>query len=807
MRGVFLSFFSVLMFPLITLYGQTMVNEHTPLSTYKTFAAKFPSEKAYLHFDKPYYAAGDTIYFKAYVALGNNHRLSDLSGVLHVDLINTQNKIDRSIKLPINNGVAWGDFALADSLPQGNYRIRAYTRWMQNEGNDAFFEKTIPVGSLQSNKVPESAAAAPNRVAGKPDVQFFPEGGVLVAGIRAQVAFKAIGPDGAGIDVKGELTENDSKVVTSFASTHLGMGSFYFTPEAGKTYTIKTVYAGADPVVSLLPKAAEEGITLAVNNDSLPKASVTITASSGYFRQNRNKQFSLLIASGGAITSVPCTLDSSLITLDILKRHLKTGIASVTLFSPDNQPLCERLFFVQNYDLLHIHISSDKQSYAKRENVQLHFGVRTRADSAAAGHFSVSVTNEAIVPVEENKERTILTDLLLTSDLKGFIEQPDYYFIDPSSKTNADLDLVMLTHGYRRFDWKKILNNDYPPIAFQPEKGLEINGMAKTLMGKDVVNGTVSLIPLNGGPLLTSTTDDKGNFSFNNLQFADSTRFELSATKAKGSNLTKLIYLKDKDEPQLIAANWSWAIPENKALEGPYLHHAEKVQEQLNLNGLGKGKMLKEVAIKASKIAPATINGQYGVADQVIRGDQIRYGGSLGLRLMGLGNGLKFRVLSGNRFIPQLKRSVLPMLIVWNGQEMPADFDLSTINTGSIESIEIMTSATAAKPGFEGVMIIKTNFGTQAKDLVSTGVLSIVAKGFYQAREFYTPKYDHPNDDLKRPDLRSTIYWQPELITDKHGEAALNFYNADGTGTYRVVMEGIDENGNLGRTVYRYKVE
>jgi hypothetical protein len=139
----------------------------------KSFAVAHPTEKAYLHFDKPYYVAGDTIYFKAYTTMGERHMLSRISGVLHVDLININNKIDQSINLQVDNGISWGDFALPDSLPTGNYLVRAWTQWMRNSSG-GFFQKIIRIGSLQSSKVLESNTA--KAVVGKPDVQFFPEG-------------------------------------------------------------------------------------------------------------------------------------------------------------------------------------------------------------------------------------------------------------------------------------------------------------------------------------------------------------------------------------------------------------------------------------------------------------------------------------------------------------------------------------------------------------------------------------------------------------------------------------------------------
>ena len=201
------------------------------------------SEKAYLQFDRSYYVAGDTIYFKAYVTQGEQHQLSNLSGVLHADLISPDNKIASSIKLQLINGLAWGDFFLPDSLPKGNYRVRAYTQLMRNEGDGAFFERLIPVGSAEAQKIAESISAGSRAGEKKADVQFLPEGGNLVSGIKSKIAFKAIGADGRSINVSGVVLDNENKDVCQFTSTHLSMVFFYLQPQGGKSYAANVTYA------------------------------------------------------------------------------------------------------------------------------------------------------------------------------------------------------------------------------------------------------------------------------------------------------------------------------------------------------------------------------------------------------------------------------------------------------------------------------------------------------------------------------------------------------------------------------------
>jgi hypothetical protein len=474
----------------------------------KSLLALPVAENAYLHFDKPYYAAGDTIYYKAYVTMGERHQPSRVSGVLHVDLITPSNKIQQSVKLQLINGTAWGDFVLPDSLHNGSFRIRAYSQWMRNSADSAFFEQAIPVGI--TTKAINSAAYA------KADIDFFPEGGNLVAGIKSYIAFKAVDTNGLGVYIKGVITDSDNKQVATFSSAHLGMGGFYLTPQYGKTYVAAVTYGNGAKYIVDLPAADEKGITLSVNNDSLANASVKIEANTAWYLDNKDKIYTLIIYSGGKVTSVQCKLDDPVISLDILKRRLATGVTVITLFSAENEPLCERLIFVQNYKQLSLTINSDKIAYAPQGKVNISLNAFTRAGLPAIGSFSVSVIDENKVAINSDNENTILNNLLLTSQLKGYIEQPNYYFTDITEKSARDLDLVMLTHGYRRFKWKQLLSSQQPPVKHQPEKGLEISGTAKNLWDKPLKGGVVSLMPQKGG-VLSQTTNDKGEFVFSDL--------------------------------------------------------------------------------------------------------------------------------------------------------------------------------------------------------------------------------------------------------------------------------------------------
>jgi len=801
-------------------YAQSSSQPGDIVTKLRTYNKTHLTEKAYLQFDKPYYATGDTMYFKAYVTMGERHDLSKISGVLYVDLIGVDNKANQSIKLQLVKGIGWGDFALPDSLPQGTYRVRAYTRWMRNAGDDSYFEKTIPIGSLHQNKVPESNTARIKPVLAKADLQFFPEGGELISEISSKIAFKSIGVNGMDMDVKGLVTDNTGKDVASFASTHLGMGYFYLKPEEGKSYKASITFADGTKEELQLPLISNKGISLTINNDSVANAAVRIEANPNYFSENKGKAYSVLIYSGGIATTVSCKLDSPTITMDIIKRKLFTGITTVTLFSSNNEPIAERLIFIQNYDQLNLDISTDKNTYNTREKVNLKLNARTRTDSASMGHFSIAITDESKVQQDENNETTILTDLLLTSDLKGTIEQPNYYFADIGNQSNyekqKELDLVMLTHGYRHFTWKQVLGSDSgnATAAYPPETSLAINGTAKNFIGTPLKRATVSLLSVLSKRFESQVTDDKGKFSFSGLNFTDSTKFILQAVNAKGKNTTQLTY-----EPNKAPLILKPAIPQSANINPTmtaYLENDSKQQDELVRLGMVKGRTLKEVKIKAFKEDnnyPSSVLGGPGNADQVIHRSDMSGGGDLSDQLDG-------RLTGGVRMVgrPGAKGPALfnrAMLVVIDGAIINPRGELVNIDEhvtlSTVETVEILRSGNASiygMSGGNGVMVITTRRGTglELKDIASVGILPIAIQGFYKAREFYSPKYD-ASMPVNHPDLRSTIFWSPELVTDRDGNASVGFYNADARGSYRIVIEGVDEKGNIGRQVLSYKVE
>ncbi|MCR8558422.1 TonB-dependent receptor plug domain-containing protein [Mucilaginibacter sp. BJC16-A38] len=788
--------------------GDTLINSIT--AKLNSYSETLSAEKAYLQFDKPYYAIGDTMYFKAYITIGSEHKLSALSGILYVDLLDPDNKITRSIKLEMAAGTAVGDFALPDTLDNGNYHVRAYTNWMRNNGSESFFDQVFTIGSARpKDPAGKSESAKTKQVtksAGlKIDVQFFPEGGKLVAGNYSKIAFKAIAPTGKGTDIKGTVTDDSGTEICTFASSHLGMGAFNIVPEAGKTYKANITYADGTTNVINLPLALSSGYTIAANNTNPDTLRLRITAGA----ESPKEGLSLIAQSGGKVYyAVKSGEFSKFFTAVIPKGRFPSGIVQFTLFAQNGEPLNERLVFINNNkDQLKLELSK-KETYAPRQKVKVELTATGKNKSSTMGSFSVAVTDETTVPVDADNENTILSNLLLTSELKGTVEKPNYYFANINEQTQADLDLLMLTQGYRQFEWKQVLNNQPPALAYQPEKSMEITGKV-TKWGKPAVGTKVKLFSNQGGFFMLDTlSDSNGRFAFKDLVFADSTKFVVQSRVPKGQDAVELSIDTTK-LPQVIAdkrKNDFMAAPVEDM--SAYFINQKQFYDEQQKYGINKHQvLLKEVKITASKASEIphsqNLNGP-GNADFVFDAKAIASFNCSNL----------IDCLSG-RIPGMLFTHGQPpkgMAIIIDGNYMEPD-DFTNLNPDDIEGIEVIKrihyAAIYGSRMAGGGFIVTTKRGTKNKEYYryAPGVVTYHPKGFYKAREFYSPQYDNPKTNQKISDYRSTVYWKPNVITDKDGKASFEYFNADAKGTYRMVIEGIDTDGYIGRKVVEYKVE
>ena len=862
-----------------------------------------PFEKVYLHFDKPYYAIGDTIWFKAYLTIGPKHQPSGLSRIIYVDVINSQDSIVSSLKLPVLNAVGYGDITLSpSSFKQGNYHIRAYSNWMRNFGPDYFFNKTVSIGNAIDNPVrPKisfvkikknkdefmNARVLYNDINGNPyidkkvswsiqndgetvskgrgstdkngflmveitgnqlnlsegaklntvidlgdrkafpntfslnsvfattDVQFFPEGGDLISGVRSKVAFKAINPNGLGVDVSGVVTDNSGTEVASFTSQHAGMGIFALLPDGDKTYKATITFTDGSKNTYDLPKIRPNGINLAVNNSDPDNLSIKIATNADYFKEYKNKGYYIVAQSGGIICyTALAALQSQVYTGTVAKSKFPTGVLQVTLFAANGEALAERVVFIQHNDVLNLSLSTSFPSYSTKQKVRMAFSAKN-GTLPVEGSFSLSVVDETKVPFDEDAETTILSSLLLTSDLRGYIEKPNYYFKNADSKILADLDILMLTQGYRRFSYTDILANKYPPVTFLPEKGIVVSGTLRTNSGLPVNKGTVNLLLPDRNISVNGVTNANGQFSFSNVSIFDSSKVVLSARN--NPHAGDLMLMTDAAATQAVTKNNTDPdeIANIDSALSTYLVNSKKQNENSHV--------LKEVVIRASKIeAPihekySTLNGLSAVADQVITAARLK---ECSFLLVDCIESMVFGLYHDNNQF-YIKRDYdagnkTPVKFFVNGMDVDDNY-LTSLNSQNIEAIEVYL-----KDGPSGVMrfyhcngIISITMKPNVPENQDNGslltsqsnVLTLTPKGFYKARIFYSPRYDTPQSKEGVADLRSTIYWNPAIITDKNGNASFDYYTADGRGTYRAIIEGIDNDGNIGRYVLRYVVK
>ncbi|MBS1527714.1 MAG: hypothetical protein JST19_18860 [Bacteroidetes bacterium] len=886
------------------------------------YSADNPTEKVYLHLDRPYYYPGDTIWFKAYTVAGTHHKLSALSGVLYCELINENDSVVVRRVLKMAAGITWGDFSVSRAWKPGNYHIRAYTNWMRNAGPAWFFNQRVRIMGALSVVSPKGGQTT----AKKPDVQFFPEGGGLVNGLRSRVAIKCVGLNGLGQDLSGVVVDNDGNEVATFATQHLGMGVFALSPQQGKSYKAHIVTADSLKMTFDLPAALDKGFVLTVNNSDPDTAYVHVAANDQLFHDSQNAMFYLVAQSAGQVYfTTQFKLSASSFTISVPKKRFPTGIAQFTLFSGAGEPLNERIAFINADDSLHIKLSSPAAAYTARQKVKI--DIDTKKDSLVnIASLSAAVVNESRLPGNENDESTIVNNLLLTSDLKGYIEQPNYYFTEASNQKRADLDVLMLTQGYRRFEWKQVLSSARPKLAYQAEQDLELEGSLKTPSGTPLPNGKVTLLATSTGLITDTTTDVNGIFRFTGLDLPDTGKIVIRARKQhNGSNVA--IYVKQTDYPAVVkdhtpdlypANNLSPAMLKNiteyreqrrqdslkartqlsgvtitakkqfkpdifngygTALErnldmslarnyatlgeairalmpgyrggsfvldglvvvGPFPAYSwDEIQSVrvIDPNGydpiLGKVNqfgyvvvttkryagtdttVLKEVVIKAKKINPApdmsrssNLHGG-GDADQVIMGDKMGDCINVSDCLNGRVMGVKFS-LNGT---PINNRNGAPMSIIVDGLILPPG-SLNDLNKDDIYSIEVLRSGIArsiygSSIAGGGALVVTTRREADPKYVTSqtpAGLITYPFQGYHKARVFYSPRYDRPKAENDPPDTRTTIYWSPNIITDKNGKASFEYYNADTKGTYRVVVEGIDDQGRIGSQVYRYKVE
>ncbi|MEE1943708.1 hypothetical protein VRU48_01225 [Pedobacter sp. KR3-3] len=907
------SLFVVVAFISLSVFGAFVAKDDlldSLLEKLEQFTANSPQEKVHLHLDKPYYSVGDDLWFKAYVVNAEENKLSLLSKVLYIDVVDENDSVKKTLVLPLENGLANGDIDLSDTVfSAGTYQLRAYTNWMRNFDDSFLFRKEITIGDafhdrvwvdtkfdlsptangtslkatltytnfnnepernkevsynliyegnklfsgtgktdsqgiitvnynlkkdyafnklllntlFNKNDVVKVAKSTPVVSSVKAiDVQFFPEGGNLVNGIRSKVAFKAVDENGMGTAVEGYVEDKEGKKVAVIGSEHLGMGLFALTPLAGERYTAVVVADGIQKRYQL-PQAATKGYVFSLSHLDDENLMMRVNCSSDLAQDN---EFVVVAQSNGMVKyTTKIKLDKGTISSKLPKNELPEGIVQFTLFTPDMMPLAERLVFVRRNDGLKAAMSTPKESYGKREQVNLSLHVENSKAKGEVGSFSVSVVNQDKVNQIEDNETSILSNLLLTSDLKGNIEKPNYYFTAVNPTKERQLDLLLLTQGWRRFKWEEIMHpNGQSHLKFRPEESFAINGTIVNLHNKPIPYGKINLFVPSTLLLLDTVADANGRFVFDNLFFPDSTTVILRAKNAKDRNNAQILI-----DNRVAFASLPNERPKGGAKDSvlvKYLAATEQRFNELGKYGLKNGKiMLKEVVVKTSRNPPIYKSALPTItpADYTLTPDRLQTSGSVVTLLIGIqGINIRHNVIYGRN-----KEIEGPMLLLLDGNPIS---DLSGVDPSNLAGIQVIRGGLYAtgvglnlkspsNPVLSlpkgrylsnemsarfGIVFFTTEWRPKPKQPLG---FSKLKTGYAMAKEFYAPAYDVAAQNKDMADLRSTIYWKPDLITDEKGNANFKFFTADEPGKYLVTLEGVALSGQLVRKSYSFTVK
>jgi hypothetical protein len=770
------------------------------------FGKNYPQEKVYLHLDKDYYASGETIWFKAYIMVQGLPSLG--ASNLYAELLDKNGTVVMKKRLLASGASAAGEFQLPETQKAGQYQIRAYTSWMLNFDPAFLAYRDIEVfDPAKRNSPPAKDSVA----AGDFSIQFFPEGGDLLNNANCIVAFKAIDQNGYPIAVSGNVQNSKGKTIATLQTVHDGMGSFELTPDDGESYHAIVKTAGGKEKNILLP-AAKTGAGLKVYNRGsrifyqTSLSNTTDTANDHMLivaqMQQQLVYKAILNVSDGRISGF------------IPTGGLPSGILQITLFNTNAVPLAERLAFVSKEDHLKINLINESINTDERSKNSVEIEIPDTLRTS----LSVAVTDADQV-LRDPDENNIISGLLLTSDLKGYVYNPAWYFRDTTKATLDALDLVMMTNGWRRFSWEKIINNDLPQIRFPYEQGILIKGTAFSGGGRvPLSNGKVDMIlkhPLDSTTNFTSVnTNDKGEFSLANVQFMDTLNiYYKGSDKNKSPNVIVKYNSHFFDNSAPVKSPYPFRVPAalDKNLLVKFLNTVSE-NNKVNRAITNRTILLKEVNIKEKKItAQETIEKRYvsgmftsdnGYTFDLTKETPTSFNvfQYLQSRVAGL-------QITGDYSNPSLSwRGGSPTLYL---NEMPTDKGMiSNLSINDIALIKVFRPPFMGGfgGGAGGAIAIYTKKGGDSPADESVRGFELYKKGGYTlTKEFYSPDYSVRNDMHALADKRLTLYWNPRVQIDSAThKAKITFYNNDFTTHFRVVVEGFSEDGRPGRAEQDY---
>jgi hypothetical protein len=632
------------------------------------------------------------------------------------------------------------------------------------------------------------------------DVTFYPEGGYLIEGEECKVAYKALCPGGIPASVSGKIVDNNNQEVTVFNVRHDGMGQFLLTPKEGHFYYAVCRNEKGKEKRFVLPVAEKEACSLKVQI-SHDKLDISVQHSG---TGNDSTSLWLLLHTRGMVHYIS-RWDWNYGTLSFQTDKFPSGVLQAILLDSRANPVSERLIFCINNDQAHAECLTDRDAYHPRQLVNARVKMAGSNGLPLEGAFSVSVTDDK--DVRPDSTSSILTGLLLTSEVKGYIRNPAYYFQEDNKEAREDLDLLMLTNGWRRYNIPGIIRGEPEKSELKEYLGMPVSGEVRSVVfNKPVKKGKVSILSWQADYYNETETDSAGRYCFYGIEYPDSTVFVVQALNKNNSGRVEL--LPDHEYYPFIPAIYGITSVET-ADERKYektIGYVSKAEAKYSLDTGIPGIMLEEVVVTAPAPPPKEYSYSYYMPAgglQVLTDDKIDF--SQYNNVSEILIHIPFvRTEGGLVIIDRMNynlNGVLPAVLIIDDLIL-TDYDINMINPSDIERIGVLKGAQASilgGLGTGGALVITTKKGMSAKDNSPVyNIRKISPPGYQKPVEFYAPRYETVAErDNGDPDLRTTIYWNPNVIITPDGNASFDFYTADAATTYSVVIEGIASDGSI----------
>ncbi|UQD56303.1 hypothetical protein [Flavobacterium sp. K5-23] len=710
-------------------------------------SSKQSLDNVYLQTSKGIYETEEDLWFKGYLLDAQSHSPSERSKILFVQLIeDNTNSIVWKEKFEIINGFVDGHLFINDSLQAGNYTLEAYS-------SHSFYKDSKEFCAVQKVKILKNITdkQKPGDTKNNNITHFtiFPEGGNLVLNIENKVAFKAVNSEGLPIDVSGKLYENDNPLL-DFNSKHAGMGSFLFTPNADKKYHIQITDPKNNERYNL-PEIFPDGRTLQLISNTKEFITFKVSQTSNL----KKEAIFLRLQIRGVVYSVATANLNKELLIKIPLKDIPQGIAEITLFNKDAEPIAERLVYVNQDIKLNIETTLDKKIYNTKETSLLKIKVTDQNGEPVIANLGISIFDKLYEDKLERKN--ILTHYYLSSQLNGTIYDPAYYFNKKNNNKNEALDLLLLTQGWRRYVWNEENLKEQPQMLLSDDIKGQIISEKKI---KKTEKPTQNFVMVFTSDLQNNKdiimTDSIGRFVVNHHHLIEAESGYLYLKPLSSENNKVRLNIKDssfdiiKNNRNTVFINY----PISKIQEETTIDTSEIFSISKNVN------RLKEVKIKtkSKKLYRDKYLGSLNELTKLDNTDYVCHNGLL------------------------------------NCFNHPGSYDVKPID-GKL----YWSSDGTRKIRYEGKILSE-------KELMEKFNLKML-KGFYRKREFYQPIYEGQSELDHLPDYRNTLYWNPSIITDENGEATVTFYCSDIETSFTGNIEGVSTEGLLGKANFNLKVK